>query len=146
MNGRELKKLPPISSFEAITLEQQIAQRVFALRQILRVNECELSKKGYQELKEDLAPIFNHVLAADTILEYMRSYPVNYANKHHMTLLHLLVLFAPDMVELLVKNPDFSRINYECFSTSNHLCASALDLAIDRWIEGQFTWQAQLKA
>lgn len=137
MNGRELKKLPPISSFEANSLVQRIAQRVFALRQILRADDGELSDQGYLDLQEDLAPILNHVLAADTIVEYMRCYPVNYTNKHHLTLLHLLVLFAPDLVELLVTNPEFTRINYECFSATNHLCASALDLAIDRWMEGR---------
>jgi hypothetical protein len=137
MKARDVNRLPPITFFEANTLEQQIAQRAFTLRQLLRVDGCEFSRDGYLHLKTALEPLLDHVLAADTILLYMRMYDVNYVNKHRMTLLHLLILFAPDLADLLIKNPDFIRINYRCFSESNHLHATALDIAIERWMEGE---------
>lgn len=122
--------------------EEVIEQRAFALRQILRVNSLELSKVECERLKRDIEPLLDGVLAADVIVKYMQMYnDGNTANKHNVTLLHVLILFAPDLVELVVKNEEFEFINIKTTSDDARLNASALDLALSQWFYGKCSYK-----
>lgn len=118
---------------------QQIEERAFNLRQLLRM--AEFSVEGCQFLQEHMQSLLDNKLAVATLTKYFEMYDVNYANKQHVTLLHLLVLCTPHLVGYLLENPKFTRVNYKAVAEEGLVNVSALELAISRWLDGDCHYQ-----
>ncbi len=119
---------------------QEIEEGANKLLAILKDPSCELMGAGYAKLKDRISPILNSIFAEQIIKKYNELF-VNFANSHNITLLHLLILFAPHFAPLVIEDKNFTRINFRVTSTKNKLSASALDMAISRWLEGECEFQ-----
>ncbi|MDP3270041.1 MAG: F-box protein [Legionella sp.] len=67
---------------------------------------------------------------------FLSKYNVNVSNNYGMTLLHYLVLYERfDLAEMVIKNPDFTKINYKFhLPHGGNIYASALDWSLTLWI------------
>lgn len=118
---------------------KQIEQRAFNLRQLLR--KAEFSREGCEWMKTYILPLLDSKLAVATLKKYMDGYDVNYANNNHVTLLHLLVLYFPHLVGYLLENPKFTHLNYKAVCLQSGFVASALDIALSRWLDRKCDYQ-----